>query len=53
MEILPEETVENVVLVKDDLFDDFDPDETEPFDDEPIVDQPFEDPEGEPIGDLP
>jgi hypothetical protein len=50
MELIPEETVE---LVKDDLFDDFDPDATEPLDDEPIVDQPFVDPEGDPIGDLP
>ena len=44
---------EIVELVKDDLFDDFDPDSTEPLDDEPIEDQPFVDPEGEPVGDLP
>jgi hypothetical protein len=48
--LFPDETVE---LVKDDLFDEFDPDSTEPLDDEPIVDQPFVDPEGDPIGDLP
>jgi hypothetical protein len=41
-----------VELVKDDLFDDFDPEETLPIDGEPIVDQPFVDPEGD-IGDLP
>jgi hypothetical protein len=41
-----------VELVKDDLFDDFDPDATDLLDDEPIVDQPFVDPEGD-IGDLP
>lgn len=44
---------EIVELVKDDIFDDFDPDTTELLDDEPIVDQPFVDPDGEPIGDLP
>ena len=50
MENLPEEKVE---LVKDDLFDDFDPDTTEPIDNEPIIDTPFVDPDGDPIGDLP
>ena len=49
-DVFPEDSVE---LVKDDLFDDFDPDSTEPFDNEPIVDQPFTDPDGEPVGDLP
>jgi hypothetical protein len=50
LELIPEDSVE---LVKDDLFDDFDPDSTEPLDDEPIVDQEFIDPEGDPVGDLP
>jgi hypothetical protein len=48
--LFPDEMVE---LIKDDLFDEFDPDSTEPLDGEPIVDQPFVDPEGDPIGDLP
>jgi len=46
----PDEIVESV---KDDLFDDFDPDQTEPLDRNTIVDHPFVDPDGEPIGDLP
>lgn len=50
-EDLPDEEI--VEPVKEDLFDDFDPDSTEPIDRAPIIDHYFNDPEGEPIGDLP
>jgi hypothetical protein len=48
-----DETPDGVELVKDDLWDDFDPESTEPIDALDLEDEAFDDPDGEPIGDLP